>query len=113
MSKYFNRKTVYKGITYDSKHEAQKAYEFEMLQRSGYICHLERQRRFELQQSFKRNGKTERAITYIADFYYYDNRTKKWVVVDAKSAITKTLPVYRIKKKLFMFKYPDIDFIEV
>ena len=113
MSKYFSHKTIYKGVTYDSKHEAQVAYQLEMLQRSGHICNLERQRHFELQPAFVYNGRKERAITYISDFFYYSNVKKKWVVVDAKSKITRTLPVYRIKKKLFEYKHPEIDFIEM
>ena len=113
MGKYLNKKTSYKGVVYDSKHEAEIAYRLEMLQRAGDIRNLERQRRFKLQQSFKVNGKTERPITYIADFYYYDNNKNHWVVVDAKSVMTKRLPVYRIKKKLFEYKYRDIEFIEL
>lgn len=112
-TKYRNIKTIYKGEKYDSKHEAEVGYRLNMLQRSGAICNLERQRRFELQPSFKIGNKTERAITYISDFYYYDNSKKSWVVVDAKSSITKKLPVYRIKKKLFLYKYPDVLFIEL
>ena len=110
-SKYHNRKTFYKGVVYDSKKEAKRAYELEMLQRSGFICNLERQRRFELQQSFKIGGKTYRAITYVADFYYYDKTKQTWVVEDTKGFRTE---VYKIKKKLFLYKYfPEILFIEL
>ena len=109
-SKFHNRKTFYKGVVYDSKKEAKRAYELEMLQRAGAICHLERQRRFELQQSFNLCGTTIRAITYIADFYYYDNQKKQWVVEDTKGFRTD---VYKLKKKLFLYKYsPEVLFIE-
>lgn len=110
MSKYFNKKTIYKGVVYDSKKEARRAYELEILQRSGHICNLERQRRFELQQSFKIGNKTERAITYIADFYYFDNKEHIWVAEDTKGFRTD---VYKIKRKLFLYKYPEIKFIEL
>ena len=110
MSKYFNKKTIYKGVVYDSKKEAKRAYELEMLQRAGHICNLERQRRFELQQSFKVANKTERAITYIADFYYYDNNKHTWVAEDTKGFRTD---VYKIKRKLFLCKYPEIRFVEL
>lgn len=110
--KYHNIKTFYKGVKYDSKKEARRAYELDLLQRSGLISSLELQKRIELQPSFKVNGKTERAITYLADFYYYDTVKKIWVVEDVKSSITRTLPVYRIKKKLLLYKYPDTVFIE-
>lgn len=111
-SKYFNKKTIYKGTVYDSRKEAKRAYELEMLQRAGYISNLQKQVMFELQPSFKAQGKTERAITYLADFYYFDNQKNIWIAEDVKSPMTRTLPVYRIKKKLFLFKYKDILFIE-
>ena len=108
-SKYFNRKTLYNGKIYDSKKEAKRAYELEMLQRAGIISNLEKQKKFELQPSFKVNNKTIRQITYIADFYYYDNQKQYWVVEDTKGFKTDT---YKIKYKLFLYKYPDIVFIE-
>lgn len=109
-AKYFNHKTVYNGRVYDSKKEAKRAYELEMLQRAGLISNLEKQKVFELQPSFKINGKTERAITYLADFVYI--KDGKTIVEDVKSAITKSLPVFRIKKKMLLYKYPDIIFVE-
>lgn len=108
-SKFHNRKTIYKGVVYDSKKEAKRAYELEMLQRAGFIHNLERQRSFELQQSFKIRGTTIRPITYIADFYYYDDTKQSWVAEDTKGFRTD---VYKLKKKLFLYKYPDILFIE-
>jgi len=110
--KYYNKKTTYNGIVYDSKKEAKRAYELDILQRAGQISHLERQKTFELQPSFKAQGKIERAITYIADFYYYDNQKQKWVAEDVKSPMTKTLPIYRIKRKLFLYRFGDILFLE-
>lgn len=106
-AKYFNHKTVYNGIVYDSKKEAKRAYELEMLQRAGLISNLEKQKVFELQPSFKINGKTERAITYLADFVYIkDNKT---IVEDTKGFKTD---VYKIKRKMLLYKYPDIIFVE-
>lgn len=106
-SKYSNKKTSYKGIIYDSKKEAKRAYELDMMQRAGLIHNLERQKSFELQPSFKSNGKTIRAITYIADFVYIQDG--KTIVEDTKGFRTE---VYRIKHKMFLYKYPDILFIE-
>ena len=109
MSKYFNRKTIYNGTVYDSKKEAKRAYELNMLQRSGLISNLERQRQFVLQECFKVRGKSVRSITYVADFYYWDNQKLTWVAEDTKGFRTD---VYKLKKKLFLYKYPDILFIE-
>lgn len=106
-AKYFNHKTIYNGNVYDSKKEAKRAYELDMMQRAGLISNLEKQKVFELQPSFKSNGKTERAITYVADFVY--TQGGKTIVEDTKGFRTD---VYKIKRKLLMYKYPDITFIE-
>ncbi len=108
-SKFHNRKTLYNGVVYDSKKEAKRGYELDILQRAGFICNLERQRPFELQEFFKLRGTSIRAITYVADFYYFDNVKKVWVVEDTKGFRTD---VYKLKKKLFLHKYPEILFIE-
>ena len=68
MSKYRNRKTIHDGITFDSKGEANRYCELKILERAGEISDLTLQPKFTLQESFKKNGKTHRAITYIADF---------------------------------------------
>ena len=109
-TKYFNRKTIYKGKIYDSKKEAKRAYELDMMQRAGLIHNLERQKSFELQPSFKLNGKTIRAITYIADFVYTKNG--QVIVEDVKGSKKTLTEVYRIKKKLFLYRYPQYIFIE-
>lgn len=111
MNKYNAKKTEYKGILYDSKWEANRAYELEMLQRAGQIKDLQRQVRFILQEDYINNkGQKIRPISYIADFVYTTKSGKK-VVEDTKSPATKTAE-YRIKKKLFEYKYRDYDFIE-
>ena len=73
----------------------------------GGISELKEQVRFVLQDSFKINGKTERAIVYIADFTYILNGAL--MVEDVKGFKTE---VYKIKRKLLLFKYPDIIFLE-
>lgn len=110
MNKYGAKKTEYRGVVYDSKFEAQRAYELDMLQRAGRISDLQRQVRFILQEGYVNNqGKSIRPISYIADFTYTE-RGKK-IVEDTKSPATRTAE-YRIKKKLFEFRYPDHIFIE-
>ena len=56
---------------------------------------------FELQPRFKKEGKTYRPITYIADFVvYYEDKT---YVIDTKGAETTE---FKLKKKLFEYKFP-------
>lgn len=73
---------------------------------SGHIKYYELQKKYELLPSFIRNGKKILPITYVADFYieYADGHTE---VID-----TKGMPdnVAKIKRKLFWFKYPDVDY---
>ena len=99
-SKYKNKKVVVDNILFDSKKEANYYTKLKILRDAGKITDLELQKRFVLQQGFKLNGKSYRAITYIADFIYKDDKGVH--VVDTKGYRTE---VYKIKKKLFMKKY--------
>jgi hypothetical protein len=103
VSKYFNKKMN----GYDSKKESSRAKELKLLEKNGYITELCEQVTFELQPSFKINGKTERAIKYIADFTYKQNG--KYIVEDVKGFKTD---IYKIKRKMLLFKYQEILFIE-
>ena len=58
--------------------------------------------KYNLQPSFKINGKTIREISYIADFTYTDNTTEELVVEDVKGYKTD---IYKLKQKLFTYKY--------
>ena len=100
MSKYKNKKVVVDNILFDSKKEANYYIKLKILKDAGKISGLRLQEKFVLQPSFKLNGKTYRAITYVADFVYKDD--KGMHVVDTKGYRTET---YKIKKKLFMKKF--------
>lgn len=108
-NKYRAKKTVIDGITFPSQKEGDYYCELKMLRMAGEVIDFERQVTFELQPKFKHAGKTERAIKYIADFvvHYKDGRT---VVVDVKGDKTD---VYRIKRKMLLYKHPDMIFEEV
>ena len=106
MAKYRNIKTELDGITFDSKKEAYRYAELKILEKGGVIKDLQRQVKFELQPSFYHNGKKERAITYIADFVYTEN--DKTIIEDVKSPITKNNQVYKLKKKMMLYKGYEI-----
>ena len=102
-SKYHNKKVIYKGIKFDSKKEMQRYKELELLESTDYICNLELQKKFLLQEGYTNaKGKKIRPIYYIADFYYFDLLKDKWVVEDTKGVRTE---VYKLKKKLFEYIY--------
>jgi hypothetical protein len=105
MTKYNNRKTVVFGITFDSKKEALRYKELKLLEDSNIIMNLARQVPFELVP--KQNG--ERAVKYIADFVYINVQTGETIVEDVKGFKTD---VYKIKRKLFKWRYPQYVFVE-
>lgn len=84
--------------------------ELALLLKAGAIEELKLQPKFELLKSFKKNGKTHRAITYIADFSYIDKDTGKIVIEDCKGIKTE---VYKLKKKMFEFFYPGLEITEI
>lgn len=98
-NKYSNIKTITAdGIKHDSRKEAKRWVELNLLQRAGEISDLRRQVKYELIP--KQEG--ERAVTYIADFVYTDKRTGDIVVEDCKGFKTD---VYKLKRKLFQWRY--------
>lgn len=110
-SKYGNHKTTIMGRTFDSKLEASYYMELELRYKAGEISKFECQPVFLLQEPFRHRGKAQRKIEYIADFRvtYPDGRVE---VIDTKSPASRT-PDYMIKRKLLLFRYPEIDFKEV
>ena len=107
-SKYRSKKVEVDGITFDSQKEANRYQELLLEKRAGLVLDIELQPSFELQEGYRDAGKWVRPIVYIADFRvtYADGRV---VVIDTKGFRTKE---YRLKKKLFRRRYPEIDFVE-
>ena len=92
--KYNNTKVRMDGRLFDSKAEAARWQELQLLERAGEITELERQIEYELIP--KQKG--ERAVKYIADFRYIDHEGNT-VVEDTKGVKT---PVYILKRKLML-----------
>lgn len=109
-SKYHSKKVIIDEIEFDSKKEATRYSELKILEKAGLIKNIELQKVFELQPSFKKNGKTYRKITYKADFYYYDTHLERYIVEDVKGFKTE---VYKLKKKMFEYVYKDYDLKEI
>lgn len=111
VNKYHNQKETIDGITFASRKEAKRYQELKLLERAGIIKELQLQKKFELQPKYKNNeGQTIRAITYVADFFYYDNEKKQYFVEDTKGYRTE---VYKLKKKLFEYVYPNLTIKEI
>lgn len=100
-SKYHSRKQIIDGYVFASKREAQRYSELKMLEKAGKISNLELQKRFELIQSQRIDGKVvESPCYYVCDFAYCEGG--KQVIEDAKGMKTE---VYKIKKKPMLYKY--------
>lgn len=107
-SKYGNKKTMAGGKLFDSGKEARRYSELRLLEKSGKISGLKNQVRFLLQPSFVSAGVTHRKIEYVADFVYLDSMGDM-IVEDTKGFKTE---LYKLKKKLLLYKFKDIHFIE-
>lgn len=112
MNKYHARKWELDGKTFDSRKEARRYQELRYLLRAGVISRLDLQTRFLLIPAQKdESGKViERAVTYRADFTYWDENGN-FIVEDVKSDATRTRE-YILKRKL-MLKVHGIRIREV
>ncbi len=105
-AKHNNRKVAYDGYVFDSIAEYHRYQALRQEEQAGLITGLLVHPPYELQAAFTdRAGKKHRPICYEADFSYY--RGYALVVEDVKGYATKE---FRIKEKLFRFRYPEIDF---
>jgi hypothetical protein len=109
MSKYGNKSVEFDGYKFDSLAELRRYQDLRIMENNGDISNLVVHPRFILQEPFTHNHIRERAIAYEADFSYYDRDGKK-IVEDVKGFKTKE---YQIKRKLFLYKYPDVNFMEI
>lgn len=100
MSKYKNKKVVYKDMKFDSKKEYLRYLVLEDMQRKGEISELKTQVPFVLVPPFQLNGKKYKGIRYIADFVY--RKDGKVIVEDTKGYRTD---VYKIKRKLMAYMH--------
>ena len=106
MTKYNNDWITVDGIRFQSKDEARYYELLKEKRAAGLIQNYELQPQYILQPSFKRFGKTVRAITYTADFlvYHKDGTTE---IIDIKSIGTATQQGL-IRRKMFWYQFPDM-----
>lgn len=102
--KYNAKKTVVDGITFDSQKEANYYSDLKLLKRSGEIKGFDLQPEFLIHDGYIKDGKKVRAIKYIADFKVFHNDGSV-EIVDVKGYETKT---FKMKKKMFENRYPDL-----
>ena len=81
---------------FDSKREARRYAELQLLERAGQISQLRPQVRIELIPKCDK----ERAVTWTADFVYMENGEEVWE--DCKGVRTRE---YVIKRKLVLWRF--------
>ncbi len=104
-NKFNARKTEVNGIVFDSRREAEHFMVLSSEVAYGYKRDLQLQVRIPL----KANG--QKVCDYVADFTWVTS-DGEFVVADVKSPHTRTLPVYRLKRKLFRANF-GVDIVEL
>jgi len=109
MRKYHNTKVVVDGIKFDSKLEAKRYGQLKLMEHAGVIRDLELQPEYELIPSFKKSGKTWRRTVYRADFRYILCEDDRIIIEDVKGSEAVITDVFRLKQKLFEYRYPELS----
>ena len=96
--KYGNTKVTVDGLSFDSKAEARRWHELQIMEQAGVIRNLRRQVPYRLVKGERwSDGRKHRDVVYIADFVYEDVEAGKEIVEDVKGVRTDA---YRIKREL-------------
>ena len=100
-----SKKVVIDWITFDSKVEWDYYLYVKMLYSNWTILNYELQPNYILQDRFEKDWVKYTCVKYIADFYI-EFYTRHKIVVDIKWLATETS---KLKRKMFNFKYRDIE----
>ena len=101
------KKVELDGIKFDSLKEMRMYEALRLLQRAKEIRDLEVHPKFELQPKFvSADGKNVRAITYTADFRFFDEKQCRVRIVDCKGWKTQ---MYLLKRKMFDYLHRTTD----
>lgn len=105
-SKYNSKKVFVDGIRFDSKDESKFYLVLQKQKKEGIIKKIELQPKYQLIPKFKDyTGKTQRAITYTADFKVIFEDDKE-VVFDVKGFCTEQ---GKLRRKIFLYTYPEVE----
>jgi len=105
-NKYGAKKTQVGGVKFDSKKEALRWMELQMLEKAGEISDLQRQVKVQLMGQYAPiYTRTGRKMKYVADFTYIDNQTEILVIEDVKGFKTKE---YEVKRAILQAMGLDI-----
>jgi len=100
-------KQIIDGVRFDSSKEAEV---YRMFKADPDIDIISFHPAFELFGTFVRNGKKIRGAKYTSDFLVKKNGIE--YVVEVKSIRWEKDTAYRLRRKLFLKAYPEVNFIE-
>ncbi|MBN1074637.1 DUF1064 domain-containing protein [Clostridium botulinum] len=109
-SKYKNKKVEKDGFKFDSQLERDYYDYLNELKEKGIVKDFQMQVKYLLQDSFQYKEDKIRKIEYKADYVvqYTDEHEE---VVDIKpNSLLMIRPEFKLKRKLLIYKYPNIDF---
>lgn len=106
MTKYKNKKVSVDDIQFDSTLESKYYKELVWLKQNKQIKGFELQPVYILQDKFKKDGKTIRAIKYKGDFKVFNNDGTVHVI-DVKGSKKMLKSDFKIKWKMLLCKFPD------
>ena len=108
MTKYNSKQTIVNGIKFPSILEADRYSQLILMLRAGEITNLKLQVEFVINQAYTdaETGERMRSVVYVADFVYFDMRTKRTVIEDTKGIETA---VFRNKWRQIKELYPQYD----
>lgn len=104
------KKVEHNGIVFDSKEELEYYLLLLDREKKGEIEDLRIHKSFTLIPSYRLGAKIIKPLTYEADFVFYDNELDIERVIDVKGFADD---VFKLKKKLFDYKYQFINGLEV
>ena len=106
-SKFKAYKATINDITFDSLNESRFYIKLLQDKKAKIVKSFELQKEFELIPPYVKNGKKIRKMSYIADFVVKKSDGQV-LVIDVKGIETD---VFKLKQKLFEYKYPDLTII--
>ncbi|MDU3410115.1 DUF1064 domain-containing protein [Clostridium sp.] len=108
-NKYRNIKVEEDGFKFDSKVERDYYLHIKDLKSKGIVEDFKMQEKYLLQEKFKYKNESIREINYMADFVvlYSDGHEE---VVDIKGSLFSVDSVFKVKRKLLIHRYPEINF---
>ena len=104
------KKVEHNGIVFDSKEELEYYLLLLDREKKGEIEDLRIHKSFTLIPSYRLGAKIIKPLTYEADFVFFDNELDCERVIDVKGFADD---VFKLKKKLFDYKYQFINGLEV